>query len=345
MDSKIITELSRMKEIMGIINEQVVTDYDSKYDYKKEDGKYYTKKKTSDSWIEAKGSSLEAIKTKVFKDSSSSTETPSIKDYGYSKNDYNTTEIPFKNREEGDKFRVWVNDNYPSYAKKIDLDRSGSFNNNFIKTAWKQYGKEYEKKYLNNSLNKTEDSSIYKWLRRTFPFLFQLIDSKNLTNSDFTEDHMDVIRDVVKKVKDRTSNFQFNKTYTTNYKDYNNTVASILDRKGQNIWDLIKLYMSGPDIFDVATTLGRFSFKVDENGTINVYDEYDFTGQYDITREDLDWENTNTISKIMKIMELGDGEIGVYGAIRHLAHLNNPQGGTNQGLTINLTIPDNSLRA
>jgi hypothetical protein len=52
---------------------------------------------------------------------------------------------PFKNREEGDKFRGWVNDKYPDYAKSLDLERSNKlFNNTTIRKAWAKYGSEYQ---------------------------------------------------------------------------------------------------------------------------------------------------------------------------------------------------------
>jgi hypothetical protein len=33
--------------------------------------------------------------------------------------------VPFQNTTEGNAFRSWVNDNYPEYAREIDLDRTG----------------------------------------------------------------------------------------------------------------------------------------------------------------------------------------------------------------------------
>ena len=54
--------------------------------------------------------------------------------------------IPFKNKSEGDAFRGYVNDNYSTYAREIDLDRSGSYNNSYIQKAWEKYGAEYSKK-------------------------------------------------------------------------------------------------------------------------------------------------------------------------------------------------------
>jgi hypothetical protein len=50
---------------------------------------------------------------------------------------------PFKNSTEGNAFRQWINDTYPKYAKKIDLDPTGSYDNAYIRKAWKEYGKEY----------------------------------------------------------------------------------------------------------------------------------------------------------------------------------------------------------
>jgi hypothetical protein len=50
---------------------------------------------------------------------------------------------PFKNQAEGDKFRGWVNDKYPDYARQIDLDRTGAIDNSYIRKAFDKYGAEY----------------------------------------------------------------------------------------------------------------------------------------------------------------------------------------------------------
>ena len=48
--------------------------------------------------------------------------------------------------EEGNKFRAWVNDNYPDYAAEIKLDREfSSFTNSYITKAWQKLGEEYKK--------------------------------------------------------------------------------------------------------------------------------------------------------------------------------------------------------
>ena len=56
-----------------------------------------------------------------------------------------TNTQPFKNIEEGNNFRLWVNQNYPEYAKKIKLGKTGSFTNSYIQKAYKKFGKEYLK--------------------------------------------------------------------------------------------------------------------------------------------------------------------------------------------------------
>ena len=53
--------------------------------------------------------------------------------------------LPFKSNTEGNKFRKWVNTNYPSYAKEIDLGLDGPCSNCFIQLAWEKYYSEYIK--------------------------------------------------------------------------------------------------------------------------------------------------------------------------------------------------------
>ena len=58
-------------------------------------------------------------------------------------------ELPFKNKEEGDLFRLWLNKNKPLKAKQMDLDLEGSFDNGFILDAYSLFGDEYEKHKIN----------------------------------------------------------------------------------------------------------------------------------------------------------------------------------------------------
>jgi hypothetical protein len=55
-----------------------------------------------------------------------------------------TSEGPFKNKEEGDSFRKWVNDNHSDWAKENKLDVTGSHTNSFIMKAWNKFKDEYK---------------------------------------------------------------------------------------------------------------------------------------------------------------------------------------------------------
>lgn len=82
-------------------------------------------------------------------------------------------DTPFKNKEEGDKFRKWVNDTFPEIARGLDLDPAGEYNNAYIQWAWnlpietnagtketlgqryKNYGYGYDKKTETSTTSKS----------------------------------------------------------------------------------------------------------------------------------------------------------------------------------------------
>ena len=60
----------------------------------------------------------------------------------------NRSNIPavsyFTNKEDGNIFRKWMNENYPEYSSDIDLDEEGDYDNSYINKAYKEYGTEYQ---------------------------------------------------------------------------------------------------------------------------------------------------------------------------------------------------------
>lgn len=77
-------------------------------------------------------------------------------------NENSNDKTPFKNKVQGDIFRQWVNRFYPSYAKEIDLDVSGSEDNTFMRKAWGKYGETYKK--WNPNFDKAKGTAIPKSL-------------------------------------------------------------------------------------------------------------------------------------------------------------------------------------
>jgi hypothetical protein len=52
--------------------------------------------------------------------------------------------LPFKNQTEGDKFRKWINTNYPDFAKRFDISIDGDYKNGFIIDGYYFFKKEYD---------------------------------------------------------------------------------------------------------------------------------------------------------------------------------------------------------
>ncbi len=52
--------------------------------------------------------------------------------------------LPFKTQAEGDKFRKWINDKYPSFAKRFDISIDGDYKNGFIIDGYYFFKKEYD---------------------------------------------------------------------------------------------------------------------------------------------------------------------------------------------------------
>ena len=58
----------------------------------------------------------------------------------------------FTTKAEGDAFRLWVNKKHPLYALSIVLDKSGAFDNSYIRKAYAKYGTEYKSESVNPQL-------------------------------------------------------------------------------------------------------------------------------------------------------------------------------------------------
>jgi len=58
--------------------------------------------------------------------------------------------LPFKNQQEGDQFRKWINNKYPDFAQRFDISIDGDYKNGFIIDGYYFFKKEYDK-YLNKN--------------------------------------------------------------------------------------------------------------------------------------------------------------------------------------------------
>lgn len=258
--------------------------------------------------------------------------------------------LPFDNKEDGNKFRKWVNTVNPSWAKKNQLDPAGSFNNKYILSAWKvwsqgykAYLKDEQEKNIANSDKVAKENTSKKStgfttiIRRQFPSIAQYFKKRSLSNDDFTEAHLQTIGKAIKAAVGRTGKTNNSIEYVDYGDSKDNTADEVLNKRNQTVPELLKLAKTG-EVFDMATRLGRFSYKKNSDGSFKVWDKYDFSKHYDITKDDLDWDNSNWIQKVQKTRELNP-EIGWYGAVRHVGYLDSPDTAESGALEIKLDIP------
>jgi hypothetical protein len=120
----------KLKNLLSEVLGPVRDDFDKSYNYQIRNGVWHTQKKGGSKWFSlANNKKAIDLLNKTYPTD-------------FSRID-NSNLLPFKNNDEGNKFRKWVNDTYPEYAKQIDLDPEGSYNNSYIKKAWKSYGEEF----------------------------------------------------------------------------------------------------------------------------------------------------------------------------------------------------------
>jgi hypothetical protein len=67
---------------------------------------------------------------------------------------------PFKNQAEGDAFRAWMIAYKPSAARSLKLDKTGPFDNDVIKNAYKIHGDEYKQYNADNTTDLNDFTSL-----------------------------------------------------------------------------------------------------------------------------------------------------------------------------------------
>ena len=168
---KLITEELESQINRIVEQNEKIYDYGDSYDYKVVNGKWVASKKGLNKWFSMDNypKSIARLDKKFpdakIKDTESkpSTNKDETKSSDCPEFNINDTEI-------GNLFRGLVNDKLPTIAKKYELDRTGSFNNSYIKKVWNvkikfKSGKvmcigEYFTKVLPKLKTKKEDNSL-----------------------------------------------------------------------------------------------------------------------------------------------------------------------------------------
>lgn len=206
--------------------------------------------------------------------------------------------------------------------------------NSKLFSKYKQPKKEVKKPQPDNSWNPIK--GFKGWLRRTFPNVAELFFSRDLSTDDFSDSQKLEMVKAVKNAVKRTGK----KRGGIEYVDYgDNVVNDWFGHGGIKTKDMIINTLLAKPKFMVATTLGRFSYNI-ENGKLKITDVYDFKKIPDAKTKAKDLEGLAWPQKVDKIMR--DNNVNPYVAIRHLGYLEHPEESPSSKPKINIEIPLNT---
>ena len=162
-------------------------------------------------------------------------------------------------------------------------------------------------------------SDIKTFLRKQYPNVAELYKTRSLTTRDFKDSQIKAVGNVIHNAIQRTHK---EKKGSTEYVDYPEEVSKFVMHKEYDKLDYVMKQIGSDPYLMVGTTLGRFTYILQKDGSYLVTDTYDFSKSPTIktTKEDLkDLTYPLALNKIMK-----DNNVGMYRAIRHMAYLENP---------------------
>lgn len=164
--------------------------------------------------------------------------------------------VPFKNKQEGDNFRNWVNNNYPDWAKKNQLDRSGPYNNTYIQKAYKEFGSKYQSKNTISDKKSTmpgKGQLDFKLVKQLMNNFHKPVNDENKLQVATSTSRPYVLVDfypngnlIIQKDKDAMSSVYDKKSgtwYTLNGElvmSFNNKKYIIKPNNNSQFWDMLK---------------------------------------------------------------------------------------------------------
>lgn len=132
---KLITEELESQINRIVEQSEKIYDYGDNYDYKVVNGKWVASKKGLNKWfsMDEYPNSIARLDKKFPSARVEDTKPSTNKD---ETKPSDCVEFNINDSETGNLFRGLVNDKLPTIAKKYELDRTGSFNNSYIKKVW-----------------------------------------------------------------------------------------------------------------------------------------------------------------------------------------------------------------
>lgn len=160
---------------------------------------------------------------------------------------------------------------------------------------------------------------IKGFLRKLAPNVAQMFFTKPLTGADFTRRQKSVIYNVIQNAIKRGQKRQ---SGVTSYDDYSPEIKATFDNAtGASTKDILTKTFTDP-YFQIASTLGRFTYRLQPDGTYMVNDIYDFSkGQgYTVTKDEL--QGMSYLEQLAYVKRKDN--LSLYRAAREIEYIEHP---------------------
>jgi len=161
---------------------------------------------------------------------------------------------------------------------------------------------------------------IKGFMRKMSPNVAQMFFTRPLTGDDFSKPQKrviyNVIQNAIKRGKGKTRG-------VTDYSDYGGKIKSTFDtRTGARTRDIILKSATSPS-FQVASTLGAFSYQLQRDGSYLVTDTYDFSKGIGYTVKKEEIEGMPYMKQLSYVMKKDN--LTPYRAARQIAYIEHPE--------------------
>jgi hypothetical protein len=339
---------SQLNKIVNkvLLEEQVYTNIDKSYDYKKINNVWFAKNKKGNKWMDISKypDSIKYIESKLKTDKSNE----KLIDRLTQKDKVNVVKG----------FQMFMNKHYKGWYKGSILPTQKlGIVDEITKSSYLKYRTKYIdaiKKYKSNlpwyswerisqaindvgsgivSALSSVVNGFTNFFRKMFPNVAELFFARDLTTDDFTDSQKEIMYTAVQNAMKRNKN---SKVGATEYVDYGGGIEKDwFGAGGVKASDMVFNTLFSNPKFMVATTLGRFSYK-NLGNKIVITDTYDFKKIPDAKTTPKELEGLSYPEKVMKIKN--DNNVGYYVAIRHLGYLEHPDTGLDSKPKINIEL-------
>ena len=312
----ILTEDQIKKITDSLLNEQqekIYTDFDKVWDYKYSNDQWFGSRKGTNKWVSLANypDAIKKLNARYNPKPVARTVQNVAKTVGNAANvsakKISSSTFPEKIKSTGNS----IGDKLRSRGKSIG-DKVDAFGNKIgekIKSTGDVIGDKV----------KGGVGDIKGFMRKLSPNVAQMFFTRPLTGSDFTRSQRKVMYNVIQNAIKRGKRRERG---VTDYSDYGGKIKATFDSKsGASTKDILLKSATDP-YFQVASTLGAFTYQLQKDGTYLITDTYDFSKGVGYTVKKQEIEGLPYLEQMSYVMKKDN--LTPYRAARQIAYIEHP---------------------